>query len=162
MLISRINLHAILIAISGIIGFLGLSSIPRFATLILAVPALWCLASSRRAAFGVILAYFLAVSRGLLPGAAVFLSEHHTLFQATALYILMPLGISLPFLALWSHDKYRKALCLPLASSVAFVLPPLSLIGIVNPILAAGTIFKGFGLPRHGVYPAHLVPVCVE
>ena len=57
----------------------------RAAALILAVPVLWTLADSRYAAFAVILAYKLAASRGLLPGAAVFLSEDHTFLQAAAL-----------------------------------------------------------------------------
>lgn len=145
MLLSRLNPGAILIAVSGAIGYFGLSSVPRLATLILAVPVLWCLASSRISAFGVMLAYFLAVSRGLLPGAAVFLSEHHTFVQAATLYFLMPLGVSLPFLAFWSKNRLKKALCLPLAFLFAFIVPPISLIGIVNPLMAAGTVFRGFG-----------------
>ena len=142
---SRTKLDFALVCLSGVIGFFGLSSIPRLATLILAVPILWGLASSRKAAFGVMFAYFLTVSRGLLPGAAVFLSENHTFAQAAAVYFLMPLGVALPFLAFWSEDIQKRAIFLPFAFLVAFVTPPLSLIGIVNPLMAAGTIFRGFG-----------------
>lgn len=148
MSVSRAKIDLLLICASGIIGFFGLSSslCPlRLATPILAVPVLWGLASGRKVAFGVMLAYFLAVSRGLLPGAAVFLSEDHTFMQASGLYFLMSFGVSLPFLLFWSKDKRRKALCLPVAVLTAFVLPPISLIGIVSPLLAAGTILRGFG-----------------
>jgi len=145
MLVSNSKLDFALICLSGVIGFFGLSSIPRLATLILAVPILWGLASSRKAAFGVMLAYFLTVSRGLLPGAAVFLSENHTFAQAAAVYFLMSLGVSLPFLIFWSENDKRKAVCLVVAFLVAFVLPPISLMGIVNPLMATGTIFRGLG-----------------
>ena len=142
---SRTKLDFALVCISGIIGFFGLSSIPRLSTLILAVPILWSLASSRKAAFGVMLAYFLTVSRGLLSGAAVFLSENHTFAQAASVYFLMPLGVSLPFLIFWSKNTKKKAICLVIAFLVVFVLPPISLIGIVNPLMAAGIIFRDLG-----------------
>jgi apolipoprotein N-acyltransferase len=53
--------------------------------------------------------------------------------------------VSLPFLVFWSKDGKRKALCLISAFIAAYVLPPLSLIGIINPLMASGTIFKGWG-----------------
>jgi hypothetical protein len=109
------------------------------------VPILWTLAESRYAAFAVILAYKLAASRGLLPGAAVFLSEDHAFWQASLLYFLMPLGVSLPFLVLWDSEPKFKAMMLIPAFLIAYLLPPLSLIGIINPLIASGTIFKGWG-----------------
>jgi apolipoprotein N-acyltransferase len=57
----------------------------------------------------------------------------------------MPFGVSLPFLAFWSDKKRRKSLCLILTFLTAYVLPPLSLIGIINPLMATGTIFRGWG-----------------
>jgi hypothetical protein len=137
---------AILIVSSAVIGYMGLSTTPRMAALIPAVPVLWTLASSRYTAFAVVFAYKLAASRGLLPSAAVFLSESHTFAQAAALYVLMTLGASLPFGVFWSKNGLRKAICLILAFLAAYVLPPFSLIGIINPLMASGTIFKGWGL----------------
>ena len=115
------------------------------AALVLAVPVFWTLASTRFAAFSTVLAYKLAASRGLLFGAAVFLSESHTFGQAAVLYFLMSFGASLPFLAFWSGKKRRKSLCLILTFAAAYVLPPLSLVGIINPLMASGTIFRGWG-----------------
>ena len=88
---------AILVITSALIGYAGFTTMPQAAALILAVPVFWALACSRYAAFAVVLAYKLAASRGLLPGAAVFLSENHTPLQAATLYFLMPFGVSLPF-----------------------------------------------------------------
>jgi apolipoprotein N-acyltransferase len=136
---------AILAVFSAVIGYLGFSAMPGATALILAVPVFWTLASSRYSAFAVILAYKLAASRGLLPGAAVFLSEHHTFMEAAALYLLMPLGASLPFGVFWSESGRRKAICLMLAFLAAYVLPPMSIIGIINPLMASGTIFRGWG-----------------
>jgi apolipoprotein N-acyltransferase len=130
---------------AAIIGYIGFSTVPRMATLVLAVPVLWTLTNSRLTAFTVVLAYKLAASRGLLPGAAVFLSESHTPIQAAALYCLMSFGASLPFWVFWSEEKRRKSLCLILTFATAYVLPPLSLIGIINPLIASGTIFRGWG-----------------
>ncbi|MDR1508908.1 MAG: hypothetical protein LBS53_04660 [Synergistaceae bacterium] len=134
-----------LILVSSGIGFTGLSFGLALSPMILAVPVLWALASSRYAAFTVVFAYKLAASRGLLPGAAVFLSEHHTFIEAAALYFLMPFCASLPFGVFWSENRRRKAICLVLAFLTAYVLPPFSLIGIINPLMASGTIFKGWG-----------------
>jgi apolipoprotein N-acyltransferase len=112
--------------------------------LVLAVPVLWTLAKSRYAAFAVILAYKLAASRGLLPGAAVFLSEDHAFWQAAMLYFLMSLGASLPFLVLWDREPELKAMLVIPAFLIAYLHPPLSLIGIINPLIASGTIFRGW------------------
>jgi apolipoprotein N-acyltransferase len=136
---------AILIVSSAAIGYLGFTTTPRAAALVLAVPVFWALAGSRYAAFAVVFACKLAASRGLLPGAAVFLSEYHTFTEAAALYFLMPFGASLPFGMFWSDDRRRKAICLVLAFFTAYVLPPISLIGIINPLMASGMIFRGWG-----------------
>ena len=103
------------------------------------------MADSRNGAFAVILAYKLAASRGLLPGAAVFLSENHTALQAAALYFIMPFGVSLPFFVFWSEYERIKAACLILAFVTAYTLPPISFIGIINPLMASGIIFRGWG-----------------
>ena len=80
--ISAHKLDTVSIALSATIGFYGFTTVPRIATMILAVPVLWILADSRYSAFAVVLAYKLLAFRGLLQGAAVFLSESHTPLQA--------------------------------------------------------------------------------
>jgi apolipoprotein N-acyltransferase len=137
--------NLLLFLTSTMLGAVGLSFSPRLSPLILAVSVLWAFASTRYAAFIVILVYNLALSRGLLRGAAVFLSESHTPAEAAILYVLMSFGVSLPFGAFWSERKGRKAAGIVPAFLAAYVVPPVALIGTVNPLMAAGTIFKGWG-----------------
>jgi apolipoprotein N-acyltransferase len=135
----------LLILTSAVIGFVGLSFRPEWSPLILAVPVLWTLASTRYAAFAVMLGYNLTISRGLFHGAAVFLSEIHTPTEAAMLWFLMSLGVSLPFGVFWSDKKGWKAAGITAVFFIAYVVPPVALIGIVNPLMATGTIFKGWG-----------------
>ena len=137
--------NTMLIALSAGIGSYGLSTEIRFSTLILVIPVLWILADSRYSAFAVVLAYKLFASRDLLQGAAVFLSESHSPLQAAMLYFFLSFAAFLPFLMFWSNDRRIKALCLIVAMLSAYVLPPISLIGIINPLVTSGTIFKGWG-----------------
>jgi hypothetical protein len=111
---------ALLVLASACIGYAGFTTVSRMAALILAVPVLWTLTDSGYAAFAVVLAYKLAASRGLLPGAAVFLSESHTPLQAAILYFLMSFGAPLPFLVFWHKNGKRKAVCLLLAFVSAY------------------------------------------
>ncbi len=105
MLLPHAISDSILIALSGLVGFFGLSSAPRFATFILAVPVLWGLASDRKSAFAVMFAYFLTVSRGLLTGAAVFLCEHHLFDRITDI----PQGFQRILFVVLKHLTGRKA-----------------------------------------------------
>ena len=134
-----------MISASAAVGYAGFTTTPRMAALVLAVPVLWSLAGSRYTAFAVVFAYKLAASRGLLPGAAVFLSENHTPLQAAALYFLLPSGASLPFMIFWDRDARQKAMGIVTAFLFAYLLPPMSVIGIINPLIASGAVFKGWG-----------------
>ena len=136
---------AIMISASAAVGYAGFTTTPRMAALVLAVPVLWSLAGSRYTAFAVVFAYKLAASRGLLPGAAVFLSGDHTSAQAAALYFLLPSGASLPFMIFWDRDARQKAMGIVTAFLFAYLLPPMSVIGIINPLIASGAVFKGWG-----------------
>jgi apolipoprotein N-acyltransferase len=75
----------------------------------------------------------------------VFLSEDHTSAQVAALYFLLPLGASLPFLIFWDRDRRQKAMGIVTAFLFAYLLPPMSVIGIINPLIASGAVFKGWG-----------------
>ncbi len=144
--LSAVNVKNItLAAAAAFIGMTGLTSAPSMAVLVLAVPVLWTLADSRYAALAVMFAYNLTVSRGLFRGAAVFLSENHTAVEAVCLWLLMVFAVSLPFGLFWSRKNGRKAALLVLAFVVAYILPPFSLVGIVNPLMASGCLFSGWG-----------------
>ena len=137
--------HLLLIGISGVIGYYCLTHSAVLPVTALIIPILWLLAEKRVSAFFIVLAYHLTISRGLVPGAAVFLSETHTLADAFALWLTMGIGVSLPFLVFWSSDKSKKAFCLLFAFLFAYFLPPVSLIGVVNPMITVGCILPGWG-----------------
>ena len=124
---------ALLAACSALVGYFSLTSGARWPVLMLGVPVLWTLAPSRTAAFWVVFAYTLAVSRGLAPGAAVFLSETHTAADGIVLWILMSLGPSIPFFAFWHGGRLGKCLGFLAANLAAFLLPPLALVEIMAP-----------------------------
>jgi hypothetical protein len=136
---------SILIIASGIIGFFCMTHSLTLPVLALIIPVLWILAANRISAFLAVFAYHLMISRSLVPGAAVFLSETHTLADACILWLVMSTGVSIPFLAFWSSNKYKKALCLFLAITFAYFLPPLALIGVVNPLIMSGCLFPASG-----------------
>ena len=147
---------ALLAACSALVGYFSLTSGARWPVLMLSVPVLWTLAPSRTAAFWVAFAYTLAVSRGLAPGAAVFLSETHTAADGIVLWILMSLGPSVPFFAFWHGGRLGRCLGFLAANLAAFLLPPLALVGIMAPWMGTGCLFPGWGwwglLALMGIY----------
>jgi len=140
---------SLLIFFSMVIGYFGLSSAyPGHSRLLLLAPFLWCIASNRYSAFLVFFSYNMLGARGLLPGAAVFLSEDHSALQAFLLWLSINLGCALPFLVFWHKKPFFRALCFFAAFAFAYVLPPISLIGIINPVIggAAATLPAGAGV----------------
>ena len=135
----------VLIVTSVFVGYFCMTHSPKLPITALVIPILWVLANNRLFAYIVVLAYHLTISRGLVPGAAVFLSETHTLADACVLWLLIGIGVSIPFIVFWSSNKYKKAPCLFLAFLFSYFLPPISLIGVVNPMIAAGCLFSGWG-----------------
>gem|GEM_PF-2368558 len=133
------------ISASGITGFYCMTNSLALPVLALLIPVLWTLAQERISAFLVVLAYHLTISRGLVSGAAVFLSETHTLADAFVLWIVMGVAASTPFLVFWSENKYKKAICLCSAFLFAYFLPPIALVGVVNPLAASGCLFPAWG-----------------
>jgi hypothetical protein len=134
-----------LIVASGVIGYFCMTHSAALPVTALIIPVLWILAGKRVSAFFIILAYHLTISRGLVSGAAVFLSETHTHAGAFLLWLLMGIGVSLPFFIFWHTDIFKKAICLFSALLFAYFLPPVALIGVVNPMMMSGCLFPGWG-----------------
>ena len=114
------------------------------------IPLLWLETGTRRSAFLVPFAFYLAVSRGILPGAYVFFRDG-SIVRSLALWILSATALSAPFGLLWvnrsvrnAKNTYRKSFQVILAI-FASVPPPLGLIGWGNPLSVAGVFFPGFG-----------------
>ncbi|MDZ4099954.1 MAG: hypothetical protein U1E13_14855 [Methylophilaceae bacterium] len=112
--------------------------------LLLLLPFFWGLASSRLSASILVLGYFLASARGLPGGTAVFFGAGAPSWVGFVFWFFACIFLSLPFVVLWSASMGVRPWRFVLAVCVSIV-PPLGLIGWVNPISAAGVYFPGLG-----------------
>lgn len=106
---------------------------------------LWRCASSRRHAFIIALAYYLAAGRGLFHGAGVFFGSSFALpsWAYSALVWIVPsIVLAGVWGVLWSNGNRPIRL---LAILFIISVPPIGVIGWASPITAAGALFPGSG-----------------
>ncbi|MFV8647142.1 nitrilase-related carbon-nitrogen hydrolase [Ralstonia pseudosolanacearum] len=139
-------MRGLVLAVAGALcGFAwGHEGLPWLAGLAAFVPLLWSLAGSRWWAGAVALAYYLAASRGLPFGVGIFFAASAPALFGWALWLAAGLVNTAPWLLLWSASPRRQAWTLP-AALLLTALPPVGLIGWVNPLTAAGWWFPGLG-----------------
>jgi hypothetical protein len=111
---------------------------------LLIFPVIWGLSGSRKGAWAFCLGYFLGASRGLPAGAVVFFGDESPEWWGVAMWVGASVIQSIPFGILWSPSRLRRAFGL-LFALIIFTLPPLGIIGWVNPLTAAGALFPGAG-----------------
>jgi predicted amidohydrolase len=108
------------------------------------IPLLWNESDSRRIAFIVPLSFYLAVSRGIVPGAYIFFQDG-SIVRAFALWVLSAVTLSLPFAVFWTGKNASATLKIAatiLCFSVS-ILPPLGVICWTHPLATAGFFFSG-------------------
>ncbi len=118
------------------------------------LPSLWLCGhprTRRTAAWLVMLAYYMAVARGLPIGAAKFFGGDRAALFAVSLWLGASLALSLPWALLWSTQRTGYYWRIPVAV-ILCVIPPIGLVGWGNPVLAAGDIFPSYGLGRCDCY----------
>lgn len=106
-------------------------------------PALWAFAPSRGVAALVALAHFLAASRGLPEGVAIFYGSDMSM--GLALWLMASLMFVAVHAGLWTpktgwHRPARYGL-----AAILMSLPPFGIAGWASPITAAGVLFPGWG-----------------
>jgi apolipoprotein N-acyltransferase len=106
------------------------------------MPLLWLEVESRRGAFLVPMAFYLSISRGIVPGAYVFFRDG-SLVRALTLWILSGTALALPWGVLWS-DKRKQNGWRAILVLLISIPPPLGLIGWGNPLTAVGLFFLGW------------------
>jgi hypothetical protein len=131
-------------------GFCDIFSAPNLLALWSLMPFLWLETESRRGAFLVTFAFYLGISRGIVPGAYVFFQDG-SIVRAFTLWILSAAALAAPwgFLWLWSAKSPTKKAFGVIFATLASIPPPLGLIGWGNPLTGAGLFFPGlrwFGL----------------
>jgi apolipoprotein N-acyltransferase len=110
------------------------------------LPFLWIESDSRKTAFVVSLSFYLAVSRGIVPGAYIFFRDGNT-FQAFLLWIASAFALSLPWGIFWTPKNIpvTRKISQMLFSLLVSIPPPLGIICWTHPLMAAGFLFSGFG-----------------
>jgi apolipoprotein N-acyltransferase len=108
------------------------------------MPFLWLETESRRTAFLMIFAFYLAISRGIVPGAYVFFQDG-SFIRALTLWILSAAALTLPWGLLWDARSSAKRALKTIFAPLVSIPPPLGLIGWGNPLTATGLFFSGFG-----------------
>lgn len=128
--------------VGGLIGWLawGNESEPWALILLLLLPAAWGMSKSRKAAGTLFLGYFLCSARDLPHTTAIFFGENAPEWTGWGLWAVACLVLTIPFMALWSVDSQKRPWRFVLAICV-LTIPPLGLIGWVNPISFAGVVF---------------------
>jgi apolipoprotein N-acyltransferase len=113
--------------------------------------ALWSLmpflcleAESRRVALLTPFVFYLAISRGIVPGAYVFFQDG-SLIRAFTLWISSAAALAAPWGLFWSERSPATKACGVVLAALASIPPPLGLIGWGNPLTGAGLFFPGFG-----------------
>lgn len=106
-------------------------------------PALWAFAPTRGVAGLVALAHFLAASRGLPEGVAIFYGSDMSM--GLALWQVASLMFVAVHMALWTGQGGWQR---PIRYAIAAILmsvPPFGIVGWASPITAAGVLFPGAG-----------------
>jgi apolipoprotein N-acyltransferase len=90
-----------------------------------------------------VFAFYLALSRGIVPGAYVFFRDG-SLIRALVLWISSAAALALPWGVFWSERSTKKT-CGAIFAILASIPPPLGLLGWGNALSGAGAFFPAFG-----------------
>lgn len=106
-------------------------------------PALWAWAPNRATAATVSAAYFLAASRGLPQGVAVFFGA--SVWAGILLWLLASLSFVGVHAVLWTPRSVLIRVLRYLMAAVLMAAPPFGIVGWAHPVTAAGVLFPGWG-----------------
>lgn len=112
---------------------------------LLGLPLIWGLSHSRLSAGVLMLGYYLVGARGLPGGIGVFFGNSAPWWSGWILWLFASLLLALPFMVLWSKYKARRRMIGFTVALCLSAIPPLGLIGWLNPLSVAGVLFPGCG-----------------
>ena len=105
-------------------------------------------AKTRTNAAVLMVGYYAGATWQIIPGASTFFGSRANLFQAVLLWLGSSLLLGSAWAALWSHKHAARLYRIPI-TIVLLAVPPIGLIGVASPLVAAGILFPGtawFGL----------------
>ncbi len=86
--------------------------------------------------------YYAGATWQVIPGAATFFGHHASPVQVLLLWLGTSLLLALPWVVLWSRNRWRRLYTVPIAICL-LAIPPLGLIGVASPLTAAGLLLPG-------------------
>lgn len=111
---------------------------------LLLLPLVWGGSRTRWEGLALMLGYYLAGARGLPGGAVVFFGDTAPTWWGRAMWLGASMLLCMPFALCWSRHARQRAAGFVLAIVVCLV-PPLGIVGWLNPLLAAGILFPSAG-----------------
>lgn len=111
---------------------------------LLVLPLVWGTSRSRWEGLALMLAYYLAGARGLPGGAVVFFGDAAPRWWGLAMWLGASSLLCMPFALCWSRVPARRASGFLLALFVC-LMPPLGIVGWLNPLSVAGILFPSGG-----------------
>jgi hypothetical protein len=134
-----------LFAIAALIGGLGWSGNPALHFLALLYPFVYIHSRSRFDTLSAVF-YYAASTWPIIPGAQSFFQTGHHLGKPIAIWIVITVFGSLPWI-LFYHRRFLPLSAI--AALLALALPPMGLVTVAHPLIATGLWFPGtrwFGL----------------
>jgi len=119
-----------------------LSDMPT--ALLLVLMPLWGMTQNRRQAFSLWFGYYLVGSSVLPAASAVFFGEDAWLIIGYTMWVASAAILASPWSLLTFQKGYNRAFGLILATTLVAV-PPIGIIGWLNPLSSAGWIMPGMG-----------------
>lgn len=135
-----------LFLLGACVGWLAWGSGESVAQLawIVMLPMAWRAAGSRWAAAALMAGYYLAGARGLVLGTGIFFGNDAGVAWGLIFWGVACLFLAAPFGLFWSANARVKPWVF-LAAVAVSVMPPLAIIGWLNPLVVAGAFFPGLG-----------------
>jgi len=137
-------MNAISVLTAAAIGYFAWGDYMMALGLAVAIAYLWAQAPTRIQAGLIAFVYYLAASRGLLKGTAVFFGTEASPLLGVVFWVFSSALLAAPWAFFWPRHRsgYWWRLC---AVLVAVTVPPLGLFGWGNPLTAAGALFPRTG-----------------
>jgi hypothetical protein len=111
----------------------------------IAMPATCLAADSRKAVFRNAIGYYSAGLWPMIQGAQRYLGNSSSTSTAVLIWLCCSMLLACPWTIAWTPASRWSYLWRVPVANLAFVVPPLALIGFISPITGAGYLFPGTG-----------------
>lgn len=129
----------------GVLAFVAWTG-PEWAGLATILPLLWIAAKNRTIAALTVFAYYMVGARSTPDSAWAFFQTSHANIYGIALWIAASALQSAPWVIGWKASPTRTEFVSRLGLVlVVLTIPPVGMIGWLNPLLAASSVFPGMG-----------------